>query len=135
TYVRGLTHELKVPSTRWIGTEPQSLPNTALDGRWVAKLNAGSGPAVAGEGVGDRSGIEEFIKQWSRDTAAKIFCSNYYDHARPGVIIEDYIDGLNSRPTELRFFCFGGRVELVQEYQFDSDGKLTDGYRDRDGGG
>lgn len=134
-YVRGLTNELKVPHTRWIGTDPTSLPDSALEGRWVAKLNAGSGAAVAGDGVADRSGVESFIRLWGQDTAAQIFCSNYYDHAREGVIIEDYLEVLDRRPTELRFFCFGGHVELVQEYQFAPDGKQTDGYRDREGRG
>lgn len=133
TFVRGLTDQVKVPRTRWLGTDPSTIPDSALEGRWAAKLNAGSGAASAGEGPEDRRQLEDFVRSWSSDEAASIFCSSYYEDARPGVVIEDYIDGLAGRPTEIKFYCFGGLVEFALVYQYDQDGERVSGYVGRDG--
>lgn len=133
TFVRGLSDDVKVPRTRWLGTDPTTIPDSALEGRWVAKINAGSGAAAVGEGPGDRPELEEFIRSWRSDEAASIFGSTYYEQARHGIIIEDYLDALDVRPIELRFYCFGGRAEAIQVFQFDGDGQRTEGFLDRDG--
>lgn len=133
TYVRGLVPELRTPRTRWLGTNPAALPDSALEGAWAAKLNAGSGAAVAGVGAEDRAQLESFISTWSIDEAAHIFGSDYYNSARGGIIVEDFLDGLNDRPVELRFFCFDGRCELVHIYQYDEAGTRLTGYLDREG--
>ena len=133
TFVRGMTDEVKVPGTRWLGTDPSTIPDSALKGRWVAKLNAGSGAAAAGEGPQDRPELENFVRAWSLDEAASIFGSTYYSRARAGIIIEDYLDALDARPVELRFYCFGGRAEAAQVFQFDERGNRTDGFLDREG--
>lgn len=133
SYAAGLVPELNIPRTRWLGTDPATLPDSALRGRWAAKLNAGSGAAVAGDGIEDRRELEDFINSWSKDEAAKIFGITYYDYARGGIILEDFLELSDRRPLELRFFCFGGRVELVHVYQFDERGTRLNGYVDRDG--
>lgn len=133
TFVRGMCDEVKVPRTRWLGTDPSTIPDSALEGRRVAKINAGSGAAAAGEGPHDRQELEEFVRSWRSDEAAHIFGSTYYARARGGIIIEDYLDALDTRPIELRFYCFGGRVEAVQVFRFDKDGNRTEGFLDRDG--
>lgn len=122
-----------MPRTRWLGTDPSTIPDSALEGRWVAKLNAGSGAAAAGEGLQDRPDLEAFVRSWSIDEAASIFGSTYYARARGGIIIEDYLDALDARPVELRFYCFGGRAEAAQIFQFDEHGHRTDGFLDREG--
>lgn len=124
---------MNVPRTRWLGTDPSTIPDSALEGRWVAKINAGSGAAAAGEGTQDRLELEEFVRSWRSDEAASIFGSTDYDHARGGIIIEDYLDAFDTRPIELRFYCFGGRAEAVQVFRFDEMGKRTEGFLDREG--
>lgn len=133
TFVRGLTDDVKIPRTRWLGTDPSMIPDEALEGTWVAKLNAGSGAAIAGEGAQDRPALEDFVHSWSVDEAASIYCSTYYAQARGGIIVEDFLDTLDARPVEVRFYCFGGRAEAVQVFQFDEHGHRTDGFLDREG--
>lgn len=132
TYVRGLAAGVEVPRTRWIGTDVSTIPASALEGRWVAKFNAGSGMTVRGEGPGDHDELIRISKGWSKDVSAEMYGVTYYKHARHAVLIEDHIDGLAGRPLELRFFCFAGRTELVQMFHFTGD-ERSELYLDRNG--
>lgn len=131
-YARGACPDLRIAETRWLGTDPATIPDSALDGQWVVKLNAGSGACARGEGVEDREDLEGFIKAWQGDSAAKLFGTRYYARARQGFIIEDYIEKLGERPTEVRYFCFGGRAEFGAIISF-AGGVRQDWYVDRNG--
>lgn len=131
TYARGLSPEVKTPRTRWVGRDPESIPEVALEGKWMVKLNAGSGAFARGEGVEDRKDLLEFVGSWTGDRSASLYGNRYYRSARQGFILEDYIDALG-RPTEARFFCFGGRVEFAQIFSFVDD-QRSDWYVDRHG--
>lgn len=132
TYARGLCPELRYARTRWVGNDPRRIPVSALEGRWIVKLNAGSGVFARGNGTQEMDELAAFISSQQKDDAPALFGSRYYKNARQGFIIEDYIESFGKRPTELRYYCFGGQVELGAVLSFQGDTR-SDTYVDRHG--
>lgn len=99
----------------WSGKEPESIPFDALPAEYVVKTNHASGQVIVVKGKVDKAFIIDKLLAWLK--------INYYWECReyqyygiePRVLIEERIknkDGGNL--LDYKYWCFGGRPELVQ---------------------
>jgi hypothetical protein len=110
--------ELLIPLL-WNGDNPEEIPFGELPQKFVIKTNHGCGfnIIVRDKNQLDQTKAKQQLKKWL-DTN---FCESSllgvswgYKNIKPTIIVEAFLDDNGSIPTDYKFFCFSGRVELVQ---------------------
>lgn len=104
---------LYVPQTYWFGTDVRELDEVYLPDRWVLKPNHRSGAVYFGEGqVSDTADLVSITSGWMREAEAVELGEWAYSRARPGMIAEERIGGIEA-PDDYKFFVFNGEPLVV----------------------
>jgi len=115
-YVRARVGPEVLTDVYWVGTDLQEARSHALPDRFVVKANQGSGSTlfVADASELDWTAAALATQQWLGHDQSVHFAEWEYRWIRPALLIEEYLDGPNGGvPTDFKFFCFHGRVQLV----------------------
>lgn len=103
----------------WVGRSPSEIPFDELPPRFVIKTNHGCAYTII---VQDKSQLQiapvlQQLEKW----LAENFCHDYvlgtawaYRNISPTVMIESFLDDDGNVPSDYKFFCFGGRVEVFK---------------------
>jgi len=103
----------------WNGNNPEEIPFDELPRKFCIKTNHGCGYniIVKDKGQLDKTKAKEQLKKW----LATNFCESAllgvswgYKNVKPTIIVEAFIDDNGNIPLDYKFFCFSGRVELLQ---------------------
>ena len=117
--VRDYVHE-KIGSSYlvkllWSGANPNDIPFDSLPDRYVIKTNNGSGKNVFVNGPIDRRNVAETLHTWLKTNYHWGSRECHYFQIEPRVIVEEFMDdGGDGFPIDYRFWCFGGRPEMIQ---------------------
>ncbi len=99
----------------WHGTDPHAIPFDALPPTCMIKVNHWSGDTIPVRGEVNKAEVIEKL--------ANLLSRNYYDwrlqfqyrDIEPCIMIEEMLDDGNpDGPYDYRFWCFDGRVEMIQ---------------------
>jgi hypothetical protein len=129
-YVAERVGEEHLVDLLWHGSEPERLPFDDLPASYVIKANNGSGRTiVVREGTSllmktvpfgaplavDHDEIITQLSSWLRSNYYWEYREHQYFHIRPLVLVEESLlksDG--SRLYDFKYWCFGGKPELIQ---------------------
>jgi len=101
----------------WSGTEPEKIDFDSLPKSFVIKATHGSGWNII---VDDKNKIikEEIVaecQKWLSTKYSSVIGETHYDDIVPRIIIEKFIEDSKYKiPLDYKFFCFHGRVEMIQ---------------------
>jgi TupA-like ATPgrasp len=101
----------------WTGTDLRTVPNGILPKKFVIKANHASGRILI---VNDRDALNwkqayEQTSHWLEQDYAQLATEWQYRWIEPRLLIEEFLEGEDGRsPPDYKFFCFRGRVEIVQ---------------------
>ena len=116
-YVAGKLGQKVLTRLYWVGTDLRTVDTSVLPHRFVIKANNGSGTNLI---VNDRDALdwEGAYQQslvWLHKDLSVYFAEWHYRWVPPKLFIEEYLDGKDGQPpTDYKFYCFKGRVELIQ---------------------
>jgi hypothetical protein len=120
----------------WKGGSPEDIPFGDLPDRYVIKTNHGCGYVIV---VDDKVRVDKketrrLLNKWLNENfGADRFLGIAwgYKNIKPMVMIEAFIGKHSMPPDDYKFWCFGGRVEVVSIHQ-DRFGDYKIGCFDRD---
>lgn len=118
----------------WSGTDLGDASFTLLPNRFVVKTNNGSGKNViiTDKSKVDWAGMRAAFNAWLASDHSVYFAEWQYRWIEPKIFIEEYLEGSDGGiPPDYKFFCFNGRVEIIQ-VDLDRFGKHTRAMLDRD---
>ena len=101
----------------WTGTDLRGVPHGILPKKFVIKPNHTSGGILI---VTDRDAFNwkqayEQTSHWLQQDHSEMSAEWEYRWIEPRLLIEEFIEGDDGRsPRDFKFFCFRGRVEMVQ---------------------
>lgn len=99
----------------WHGTDPHAIPFDDLPSSYMIKTNHGSCQCIPVHDEADRGDIARKLSAWLGENY--YFCARerqYFDIA-PRILVEEMLDdGQPDGPLDYRFWCFDGRVEMIQ---------------------
>jgi TupA-like ATPgrasp len=99
----------------WSGVNPSDIPFDSLPDRYVIKTNNGSGKNIFVKGSIDRRSVTETLHTWLTQNYHSVSRECHYLKIEPRVIVEEFMDdGSDGFPIDYRFWCFGGRPEMIQ---------------------
>ena len=104
-----------LPVLLWHGENPDDIPFSQLRPPYIVKTNHGSGKIIRVEDAPDEQAIRTNLRHWLSDNYYWDCREYQYLHIRPLVLIEECLDdGHADGPLDYRFWCFHGRVEVIQ---------------------
>jgi len=101
----------------WVGTDLREARQTPLPNRFIIKSNQGSGTTllVKDATVFDWEAAHLETQRWLRSDHSVYFAEWQYRWIKPRLLIERLLTAKDgSVPVDYKFFCFYGRMELVQ---------------------
>jgi hypothetical protein len=101
----------------WIGSDLRSAKEVSLPDSFVVKANHGSGYNIIVRDIRqfDWESAHQQTQDWLQHDYSVHFAEWQYRWIPPKLFIEEYLEGENGdMPIDYKFFCFQGRVELVQ---------------------
>ncbi len=119
-YVRARLGESVLPSIAWVGDSIDELFAANLPrGRFVLKANHGSGMNgflnLPEDLLARRSEIEKTATEWLTTRFGYAMGEWQYCVFKPRLFLERFISfGDDSPPEDYKFFCFNGKVRLIQ---------------------
>lgn len=105
---------VRVPETYWAGTDLAGLADVELPERWVLKPNHSSQRVVLGEGPADIAALTRQTTGWLADDLARRTGEWAYRHARPLLLVEEFIGEPGQTPPDYKVYVFDGVPRLVQ---------------------
>lgn len=102
----------------WSGTDPRTIPFAELPRQFVIKATHGCGYNIL---VHDKSrlDVQSTIRRldvWLKENHCldiRLGIEWAYKNIKPAIVIEEFIGAENTAPTDYKFYCFAGRVEIV----------------------
>lgn len=115
TYVASKVGEQYLIKLLWHGEDPNEIPFDALPTGYVIKSNHACHQVIVVKGEVDRTDIRNRAAGWLK---TNFYWANreyqYYD-IKPRVLIEEFLSNQDGEcPLDYRFWCFGGRPEVIQ---------------------
>ncbi len=116
-YVQSKVGNEVLPHMIWSGNELISAKSVDLPSKFVIKCNHGSGLNIV---VTDAS---SFDWTWATEITRELLARDYsipsaewqYRWIPPKLLIEEFLEGADGKvPLDYKFFCFHGRVRLIQ---------------------
>jgi hypothetical protein len=99
----------------WQGDNPRHIPFETLPSKCVFKTNHGSGQVIVKNGEIDREDVCKKLRGWLRENYYWVARENQYYKVAPTILIEEFLsDGTPDGPLDYRFWCFGGKVCVIQ---------------------
>jgi TupA-like ATPgrasp len=101
----------------WTGTDLRTVPNEILPKKFVIKPNHASGRILI---VNNRDAFNwkqayEQTSHWLEQDYSELAAEWQYRWIEPRLLIEGFLEGEDGMsPRDYKFFCFRGRVEMVQ---------------------
>jgi TupA-like ATPgrasp len=101
----------------WTGTDLRTAPIGILPRKFVIKPNHTSGSILI---VNDRDTFNwkqgyEQTSHWLKQDYSEMWAEWQYRWITPRLLIEEFLEGDDgTSPRDFKFFCFRGRVEMVQ---------------------
>lgn len=124
----------------WSGLNPTMIPFDDLPSKCVIKTNHGSGGNIIFNHKGDRAHAIQTLRNWLGQNYYWVDREYQYYKIKPRILIEEYLDdGQPGGPLDYRFWCFNGKVEIIQVDNHEHDinpfydinwNKLSLSYRD-----
>jgi len=108
-----LAPDVLIPRTLWAG---ESLDHDALGditGRWLLKNNAGSGNVIVGEGSPNVEALTRQMGSWDVGRQARVLRERAYAHAKPGLLIEEWVGRGEAPPIDYKVFVFDGVAKFI----------------------
>jgi hypothetical protein len=107
---------IAVPRTFWQGADLSELATLPLPNRWVLKANHSSQLVYLGRGRPSVDELERVTEGWlERSYQEKVYGEWAYERADISLLVEEWIgDDDGTAPPDLKFYCFDGRVALIQ---------------------
>lgn len=118
----------------WIGTDLDAARREHLPSRFVLKADHSWGANLIVEDVSrlDWEAAKTLTKRWLDQDFSAYYGEWQYRWIPPQLLIEEYVEGSNGGvPLDYKFFCFSGRVELV-EVDIDRFSNHAQAFFDRD---
>jgi len=113
-YVKKMIGERYLPELIWHGSDPAEIPFDDLPRECIIKTNHGSGGNVVLSEDVDREEIIQKFRAQLRTNYYWLSREYHYYEIKPLVLIERLLDdGQEDGPLDYRFWCFGGRVEVI----------------------
>ena len=106
-----------LPELYCLTTRPETIPFDRLPNCFVVKPTHGCGwvQIVKDKSALDRGALIESCTRWLNQSYYEITREWVYKDIRPQIMVEEFVeDGSGTRPSDYRFFVFGGTVELIQ---------------------
>ena len=109
---RGLGHLL--PEVYGVWDKPSQIDWDSLPDEFVLKCNHGCGCNIFCRGKEnlDRKAAEKQLKKWLRINFAYYYGEINYEHVKPRVFCEEFLDDGNVQPTDYKVLCFNGEPKL-----------------------
>ncbi|WP_162605179.1 ATP-grasp fold amidoligase family protein [Geomonas oryzae] len=100
----------------WTGTDIRDVNKERLPESFIIKANNGSGMnlVVPDKKAADWLSIHSLTQQWLCRDFSKYFAEWQYRWVRPQLLIEPLLTFEGRIPYDYKFFCFNGKVELIQ---------------------
>jgi hypothetical protein len=101
----------------WIGLDLEDARRQWLPNRFVLKANhsCGANLIVRDASLLDWKEIEALVRRWLAEDWSTRMAEWQYRWIPRKLFIEEYLEGLDGGvPLDYKFFCFNGRVEMVQ---------------------
>jgi teichuronopeptide biosynthesis TupA-like protein len=101
----------------WTGTDLRAASKGILPQKFVIKANHASGRILI---VNDRDAFNwkqayEQTSQWLNQDYSELAAEWQYRWIEPQLLIEEFLEGEDGMsPPDYKFFCFRGRVEMIQ---------------------
>jgi TupA-like ATPgrasp len=118
----------------WTGVDLREAMTFALPQRFVIKSNQGSNTniIVTDAQSFDWDAAHGSTRQWLKHDHSVLFAEWQYRWIQPKLLIEEFLAGRDGGvPLDYKFYCFHGRVEMVQ-VDFDRFTNHTRSLYDRD---
>lgn len=105
----------------WTGETAGQIPFDKLPATYVIKTNHGCDNNIF---VRDRTQIDpDHIRRQCGIWLTYNYCEEFligiewgYKHIKPAVIIEELLEEGGELPVDYKFYCFGGRVEMLSQH-------------------
>jgi teichuronopeptide biosynthesis TupA-like protein len=117
----------------WVGSDLRSAKEVSLPDSFVVKANHGSGMNIIVKDIRqfDWESAHQQTQEWLKQNYAIHSAEWEYRWIPPKLFIEEYLKGENGDVAfDYKFFCFQGRVELLQ-VDFDRFAAHTRSFHDR----
>lgn len=99
----------------WHGDKPNRIPFDTLPNQCVVKTNHGSGQVIVKDGSIDPDEIVKKVGNWLGENFYYVAREHQYFGVKPRILVEEYlVDGFPDGPLDYRFWCFEGRVKVIQ---------------------
>jgi hypothetical protein len=114
-YIKQKAPECKLIENLWVGKEFTKEVWNSLPQEFVIKGNHGSGMVkVVDKKENSFLEILDLTKTWMIADYAKLGREWFYSKVEPLIIVEEKLKFKNDVPPDFKFFCFNGRVEIIQ---------------------
>ena len=114
-YVKQKAQECKLIENLWVGKEFTKEVWNNLPQEFVIKGNHGSGMVkVVNKKENSFLEILDLTKIWMKTDYAKLGREWFYNKVEPLIIVEEKLKFNDDIPPDFKFFCFNGKVEIVQ---------------------
>ena len=114
-YVKQNAPECKLIKNLWVGKEFTKDIWNSLPQEFVIKGNHGSGMVkVVDKNIDDFEQIRQLSNLWIKNDYADVGREWFYKKVEPLIIVEEKLNFNNDIPPDFKFFCFNGKVEIVQ---------------------
>ena len=110
---RGLGQLL--PKVYGVWDKPSQIDWDALPDEFVLKCNHGCGCNIFCHDKAklDRKAVIRQLNKWLRINFAYYYGEINYEHVKPRIFCEEFLDDGNVQPTDYKFLCFNGEPKLV----------------------
>lgn len=99
----------------WHGNDPKNIPFDTLPLEYVIKSNHACRQVIVVKGDAERIDIQRRASGWLNTNFYWSNREHQYFHIKPRVLIEEYLKSAGDlEPLDYRFWCFGGRPEVIQ---------------------
>jgi len=114
-YVRETIGEEYLVDLIWHGDDPNDIPFESLLSKCIVKTNHGSGGNIILQDPIDRDHVAKTLRGWLKENYYWVGHEYWYYKIRPRIVVEPFLDdGHSDGPLDYRFWCFGGRPEIIQ---------------------
>ncbi len=112
-----LTNDARLlPHLHAVVHDPAEIDTLELPERFVMKGNHGSGMVAfhTGPGLPDRAALKRMAAEWLGTDYGRDSLEWCYVGVERAVMFEEYLQAAEGIPSDYKFLCFGGRVEVIQ---------------------
>lgn len=99
----------------WHGADPRAIPFDDLPAAYMIKTSHGSGQCIPVRGEANRGDVAARLDAWLGENFYFYTRERQYLDIEPRILVEEMLDdGQPDGPLDYRFWCFDGRVEMIQ---------------------